>query len=65
MEVLVGSILGGVSLLGGVIVWAIRLEGKVKVNSERFDRLDTALAKVDEKVENLTDYLLRKNGDKI
>ena len=31
---------------------------------EGFDLVRRDVARVDEKVENLTDYLLRKNGDK-
>lgn len=41
-----------------------QVEDDRAVRKESFELVRRDLARLDEKVENLTDYLLRKNGDK-
>lgn len=60
------SILVGLSLLLGGVVWLIRIEGRVNGHDalfvaleKRFDRVDMAVTCVDERLEHLVGVILQ------
>ena len=52
------------SLAGAGIYGYGRLAQRVENSKDRFDAIDKAVARIDSRIEDLTDFLLRQQGSK-
>lgn len=63
-----GLIVTATSMGIGAVAWLVRLEGRVTTNeqlsAQRFAEVIKQQDRLESKLDDLTDYLLRKNGDK-
>jgi len=46
-----GSILAGVALIVGGLVWLVRLEGRVNLNDSRHDDITNRLIRIENKID--------------